>query len=226
MDKPDEVTLRRLYVDEQKSLVDIGRIYGKHPQQVARWMDAVGIPRRDARTATMLTGKYGVQNEAHREKLRLIGADLRKRVTAEGIRRGAEKRRGRVSPNRGKPWTPEQRAAQMVARSTDEYREKLAAAHRGEKSHLWRGGITDDSSLHGWQWRQLRREVYERDGWTCQECGVRCLNTRDAKKYPKRKVQAHHKVPRRAGGGDSLDNLVTLCMSCHHKIECQYKERE
>jgi hypothetical protein len=182
-------------------------------------MDAVGIPRRDARTSTMLSGKYGVQNEAHRERLREGAAKMRSHITAESHARISAKNKGRTPPNKGVPWTDEQRAAHMAVRATDEYRENLAASLRGEKSRLWKGGVTPDSSLHGWQWRKLRRVVYARDGWLCQDCGVKCLNTKDAKAYPKRKIQAHHVVPRRFGGSDELSNLVTLCMSCHHKRE-------
>lgn len=219
---PGVETVRRLYVDEQKSLNAIAAIYGTSASVVSRWLKSAGVESRDVREATMLSGKYGVQNEAHRESLRQNIAKARTNLTAESREKARQKMVGREPPNKGKPWTPEHRAKQAEIRSSPEHREKLAAAHRGEKSHLWKGGKTPESSLHGWRWRALRREVYERDGWTCQDCGERCLNTKDSRSKPKLKIQAHHKIPRRYGGTDDLENLVTLCMSCHHKRERAY----
>lgn len=58
-------------------------------------------------------------------------------------------------------------------------------------------------------WRRLSRQTVERDG-ACVCCGSpgRCLN-------------AHHVQPRAEGGPDSLDNLVTLCASCHGRLEAR-----
>ncbi len=50
-----------------------------------------------------------------------------------------------------------------------------------------------------------RRRVMARDGWQCQTPG--CGRTRF--------LEVHHRVPRARGGGNDLDNLVTLCSACH-----------
>lgn len=58
-------------------------------------------------------------------------------------------------------------------------------------------------------WLELRKEIYRRDKWKCQECGVHCHNG------PKRKIQCHHidyNVNNNSG-----ENLITLCASCHAK---------
>jgi len=39
------------------------------------------------------------------------------------------------------------------------------------------------------------------------------------------RLQTHHVVPRRYGGSDDPENLVTLCASCHQGIEKLYDER-
>jgi len=57
-------------------------------------------------------------------------------------------------------------------------------------------------------WGGLRRQALERDRYTCQKCGRR---------YPDVKVEVHHIMPRKFGGRDSLDNLITLCRDCHRK---------
>jgi 5-methylcytosine-specific restriction endonuclease McrA len=35
-------------------------------------------------------------------------------------------------------------------------------------------------------------------------------------------LESHHIIPRRFNGSDEDDNLVTLCASCHRKIESLY----
>lgn len=51
--------------------------------------------------------------------------------------------------------------------------------------------------------RKVRFEVYKRDGFQCALCG--CHDG----------LQVHHVVPRREGGSDFPDNLITLCPKCH-----------
>ena len=49
----------------------------------------------------------------------------------------------------------------------------------------------------------LRRQVLERDGWRCQFCGT---------SYG---LEVHHIKSRGSLGGDTLQNLITLCAKCH-----------
>lgn len=51
-----------------------------------------------------------------------------------------------------------------------------------------------------------RRDVFHRDGWSCQYCGVR---TRD--------LTLDHVVPRHQSGKHSWDNLVSACKACNHR---------
>jgi 5-methylcytosine-specific restriction endonuclease McrA len=52
-------------------------------------------------------------------------------------------------------------------------------------------------------YRQLCRQVLERDHWRCQNCGA-MIN-----------LQVHHLEFRSHFGSDSAENLVTLCCECH-----------
>lgn len=107
-----------------------------------------------------------------------------------------------------------------------EHEHKLRESRRGANSHWWRGGVSSEAMRYraSKEWATIRRSVYERDGWLCQDCGARCLNTRDSKSQPKLKIQCHHIIPRRLGGLDEPGNLVTLCMSCHHKRERRFAD--
>lgn len=146
---------------------------------------------------------------------------MRARITAESIEKHRLLMIGRTPHNKGKPWTEDERRSHMAVRQTAEYRRKLSQANSGERAWNWKGGVKDELArrLDTSEWRRTRVLCYERDNWLCADCGTKCLNTSDAKLHPKRKIQAHHIIPRRQGGSDDLSNLVTLCMSCHHKRE-------
>ena len=59
-------------------------------------------------------------------------------------------------------------------------------------------------------WRKISRQVVARDR-ACVRCGgTHYLN-------------AHHVIPRAQGGPDTLENLVTLCASCHGRLEAQQR---
>jgi 5-methylcytosine-specific restriction endonuclease McrA len=54
-------------------------------------------------------------------------------------------------------------------------------------------------------YRELQRQVLERDGWRCQVCG----NMQN--------LQIHHLRFRSQSGGDVEQNLITLCAECHEQ---------
>jgi 5-methylcytosine-specific restriction endonuclease McrA len=54
-------------------------------------------------------------------------------------------------------------------------------------------------------YQALKNEVLERDGWRCQNCGSP-IN-----------LQVHHLKSRGQLGHDALQNLITLCVDCHHQ---------
>jgi 5-methylcytosine-specific restriction endonuclease McrA len=54
--------------------------------------------------------------------------------------------------------------------------------------------------------RLTRREVFLRDNYTCQYCGVR---TKD--------LTLDHLIPRHRGGRHVWDNLVSACRQCNHR---------
>lgn len=57
---------------------------------------------------------------------------------------------------------------------------------------------------------QVRRVVFERDDHQCQCCGAHT------------QLELHHwRDFRSLGGGDTEDNLVTLCHTCHEKVHAR-----
>lgn len=80
---------------------------------------------------------------------------------------------------------------------------------------LW----TNDPNDYGPDWQKVRVAVRTRDQFTCQVCGAAETN---------REHDVHHKIPFRAfiqngvpdrEQANRLENLTTLCQSCHRKVE-------
>jgi len=59
-------------------------------------------------------------------------------------------------------------------------------------------------------WSKRRKNVFERDDHTCRGCGER--------KPTNEGLHCHHIVPLSEGGGNSFDNLITLCEDCHMSV--------
>ena len=82
------------------------------------------------------------------------------------------------------------------------------------------GMWTNDPNNYGPGWAQIRDRVRARDKYTCQVCGAVETN---------RQHDVHHKVPFRAFTSlveaNRLDNLTTLCPSCHHQVEQNVRMR-
>ena len=100
---------------------------------------------------------------------------------------------------------------------------------------LWRslvGGIFKIAGLdspysaqgYGLNWTKQRQKCLERDDHTCRVCGA-------SQSEIGREPSVHHITPRIQFDGtpfemNALDNLVTLCPSCHGKIEGKYTDSD
>ncbi|NEU55527.1 HNH endonuclease [Halorussus sp. MSC15.2] len=61
-------------------------------------------------------------------------------------------------------------------------------------------------------WGRRRKRVYERDNYTCQNCGAR------GGPHGSAELHAHHGVPLSKGGSNRMSNLTTYCKRCHEAI--------
>lgn len=61
-------------------------------------------------------------------------------------------------------------------------------------------------------WDTRRKEVYQRDDHTCQNCGVK------GGQEGRAELHAHHIVPKSKGGTHKKSNLKTICKECHNAI--------
>jgi 5-methylcytosine-specific restriction endonuclease McrA len=55
-------------------------------------------------------------------------------------------------------------------------------------------------------YKRLRLEVLARDRWQCQFCGKPT------------NLEVHHQQSRARGGKDQIDNLISVCSSCHRQM--------
>lgn len=101
--------------------------------------------------------------------------------------------------------------------------ENLYKAHKekcsGKSHYMWKGGkkkwkLKNADFYYQIPWQELRMKIYKRDKWTCQICGVKCGR--------KHRIQCHHINPYRISHDNSMDNLITLCVSCHRREEIKY----
>lgn len=83
------------------------------------------------------------------------------------------------------------------------------------------GAWTNDPNDYGPEWSKIRERVRKRDQFTCQVCGA--VEASSTSPRASRQHDVHHKVPFRAFASrdeaNRLENLTTLCPSCHHKVE-------
>lgn len=93
---------------------------------------------------------------------------------------------------------------------TKETKRKYSLANLGEKHWNWQGGITDIKRRmrRTWQWKTWRTFVFERDNYTCQECGQRGVY-----------IEPHHIIPlyKTLRYAYMTTNGITLCRPCHRK---------
>jgi 5-methylcytosine-specific restriction endonuclease McrA/transcription elongation factor Elf1 len=101
------------------------------------------------------------------------------------------------------------------------HREHQSIHQCGENHHHFEGGRTVE---YGPNWKRQRRKALERDNYTCKVCGI----TEDELE---KTIHVHHITPRKkyiTNGeidherANDLDNLITLCPSCHRKWEGLY----
>src|SRR5258706_3323784 len=88
-------------------------------------------------------------------------------------------------------------------------------------SHLRAAGAwKNDPNDYGPDWGKIRDRVRARDGYKCQVCGA---------PETTRQHDVHHKTPFKAfisrEEANRLENLTTLCPTCHHQVEATVRVR-
>lgn len=98
---------------------------------------------------------------------------------------------------------------------TSERRIAMSKRQRGENAPNWKGGITPINKRlrRSLEFKIWRHQVFDRDNYTCQICGVKNGNGSNVELHPDHIKQfAYHPELR-----FEISNGRTLCIICHRK---------
>ena len=108
-----------------------------------------------------------------------------------------------------------------------ETKKKMGESRKGEKSYLWKGGITSLTRQirHCFEYRQWRSDVLTRDDFTCQKCGIRGGRL-ETDHYPKSfaDIFSENRIKDLDEALNceefwNINNGRTLCKECHKLTE-------
>jgi len=136
----------------------------------------------------------------------------------EGVKRQAEKLRGRPNPNRSRlnKINPPHKGHPHTEKTKKLIREKrkLQVMKRGKEHHLW---IADRGLLrYSEKWtEELRQKIRRRDKLICQVCN-------NKNKKLKETLSVHHIDYNKLNCVDN--NLISLCRCCHRTLHAEKRK--
>lgn len=133
--------------------------------------------------------------------------------TIKKMRETAIRNGNKPPSSKGKKWNYQQRKR---------HSERI----KGEKSHFWKGGVTEKNRskraviMNSIEYKLWRRAVFSRDNFTCIWCGIKG-NTKKNEKGRWISIQADHiksfsQFPELRF---AIDNGRTLCEPCHRTTD-------
>lgn len=78
----------------------------------------------------------------------------------------------------------------------------------GDKNPRWIGGT---KHYRGSGWKDAKEQRRRIDNYECRRCGAK-------ESEFNRKLDVHHVLSYKKGGANDIDNLITVCRSCHNKL--------
>ena len=98
------------------------------------------------------------------------------------------------------------------------YQEASKEMFKGEANPVWRGGY---DGYYGPNWKEQRQAALERDNYECQDCGDQSEGNHVHHKKRMGWFKEEYESPQWYLRANKLENLVTLCPSCHMQREWQ-----
>lgn len=163
--------------------------------------------------------RLGISDRVCWNWMKELGIERRTRTEAVRLQwQGNEQRRQEQAQRIRDDMQAGRQDRYRIARvaQSDWARQRNSAAKRGDKNPMagrkgplspqWKGGRIPLED-YGSRWRAIRARIRERDNHQCQICGS------------PEQLQVHHIEPFRKERKHAFDNLITLCASCHGKVE-------
>lgn len=183
----DPCWLREKYVDEGLSTYAIAKMVGRDPKRIHEKLRDFGIPTRPR------------GHNLHGQDNSWAQPDY-------------------VPHWLGRQHTPE--ARELISEAATRPRPWLRGESNGmygvtqELNPNWRGGVSPERQrvYASSAWKEVRRQVIERDAATCRRCGVRPSGHKA--------LHLHHVESWEESPARRLDpdNLATLCRACHEWV--------
>lgn len=94
----------------------------------------------------------------------------------------------------------------------DSWNKGLKGYKAGKENNMWKGGISsaNDKIRKTEEYKDWVMNVYKRDYYTCQDCGIKCR----AKNIISHHIKSFAEYPE---SRFDINNGITLCRSCHKK---------
>ena len=193
-DELDKEWLREEYVKKEKSANEIADGEDFSVNTVLRWLDRHDLPVRDRQSAIIADRSPDVLKE-------------RAFLVEEYIERGHS-----TLQIASKVGTNSSTVSNWLIRHNIERRDM-----KGENNPNWTEGETGYGD--GWN-EEKRKQVRSRDSFKCRRC--RTTQSEHIERFGQ-KLHVHHIVPaiqfESAEKRNRPDNLLTVCIRCHQKIE-------
>lgn len=188
----DEETLRELYVESELTMDEVASELGCSRQAIEEWVHRHDIETRSYNPET----PAALQDESKLKSMSL----------ADGMSTYSIAEQLDCAPSTVHDWL-----------HNHGIETRTVGSQPGELHHRWKGGVNE---YYGDNWERQRRKALRRDDYECQQCGITQSEHRSRTDIG---LDVHHKTPIRTfqapEDANTLDNLVTLCRSCHNTIE-------
>lgn len=112
-------------------------------------------------------------------------------------------------------------------KNNQERKDKISKAFTASKHPNWQGGSQlSRSNFRGYEWRRIRLDAIERDGFRCVHCGIDREShfARYKCDFNVNHIKPFHQFGGKTELANKLSNLETLCKSCHTKADWKYRK--
>ena len=150
--------------------------------------------------------KKPLRSEEHKRKI--SEANKGRKHTEETKKKMSEMLKGNKNPR----WKGGKPKCIDCGKRLADYQSKRCLRCRGlnqcqEKHFNWKGGISKNSHSNDEpKYKQWRSDIFQRDNWTCQTCGLK------GKKLVAHHIKSWAKFPELRY---EIENGITLCEECH-----------